>query len=152
MAIKNTRFKPGQQPPSHKNTCECFRCTKVSYNKGMKGYTNSGSFKKGHPTSNTGRTWIKSEDVKGEKNNRWKGGITSINEKIRKSPEYYLWRKAVLERDCYTCVWCGSMEMLEVDHIKPFSQYPELRFAIDNGRVLCRNCHMTTDTYGRRGF
>ena len=84
------------------------------------------------------------------RNNLYKGGITPINIKIRNSLEMKLWRKAVLERDNYTCIWCGSKEKLEVDHIKPFALFPELRFAIDNGRVLCSDCHKTTDTYGCR--
>lgn len=93
----------------------------------------------------------------GEKNHLWKGGITPINMAIRNSLEYKIWRRAVFERDNYTCVWCGvrckkglgKTVKLNADHIKPFSQYPELRFAIDNGRTLCKPCHLTTDTHGR---
>lgn len=88
---------------------------------------------------------------KGEKNPHWKGGITPINRLIRNSIENKLWRKAVFERDKYTCVWCGQVSgRLNADHIKPFALYPELRFAIDNGRTLCLSCHIKTDTYGGR--
>jgi endogenous inhibitor of DNA gyrase (YacG/DUF329 family) len=81
----------------------------------------------------------------------WKGGITPINQTIRHSLEYKLWRTAVFERDNYTCRFCGQKGgILEADHIKPFSLYPELRLAIDNGRTLCRDCHKTTDTYAGR--
>lgn len=90
---------------------------------------------------------------KGEDCNFWKGGITPINNKIRASFEYRLWRKSVFERDKYTCVFCKQVGgYLEADHIKPFSVFPELRFAIDNGRTLCRSCHKKTDTYGRKAI
>ncbi len=91
--------------------------------------------------------------LKGEDNGRWKGGITPINSLIRTSKEYKLWRKSVFERDNYTCIWCGAKNgngktvILHADHIKPFAYYPELRFAIDNGRTLCRECHKKTETY-----
>lgn len=86
----------------------------------------------------------------GERASRWKGGITPINKAIRNSFEYKLWRTAVLERDNYTCIWCGATENLHADHIKPFAYFPELRFAIDNGRTLCIDCHKTTDTWGNK--
>jgi len=85
-----------------------------------------------------------SESNKGEMSHRWKGGITKENHKLRNSREYKLWRVAVLERDGKKCIWCGSSENLHADHIKRFADYPELRFAIDNGRTLCRKCHQTT--------
>jgi hypothetical protein len=85
---------------------------------------------------------------RGEKGNNWQGGITPINTKIRNSLEYRLWRESVFERDNWTCVFCGIRGgKLNADHIKPFSLFPELRFAIDNGRTLCVACHKTTDTY-----
>lgn len=80
-------------------------------------------------------------DISGVKSPFWKGGITKANVKIRKSRDYRIWRKAVLERDCQICVWCGNDKNLEADHIKPFYLFPELRFAIDNGRTLCKDCH-----------
>jgi hypothetical protein len=93
-----------------------------------------------------------SNSTKGEKSWCWKGGITEENHKVRSSLEYRLWRTAVFERDNYTCVWCGRKKevsgKLNADHIKPFALYPELRFAIDNGRTLCESCHRTTDTWG----
>lgn len=88
----------------------------------------------------------------GENNGMWKGGVSKQNRTVRanimSSLEYKLWRKAVFERDNYTCIWCGFKGYIEADHIKLFADYPELRFAIDNGRTLCRPCHLTTDTFG----
>lgn len=81
-------------------------------------------------------------------------GITPINERIRKSPKYKLWRKQVYERDNYTCVWCdarnakGNKVHLQADHIKPFALYPELRFELSNGRTLCVPCHRKTESFG----
>src|SRR3990167_7133769 len=93
-----------------------------------------------------------SRDRTGERGKNWKGGITPINTRIRGSREYKLWRKAVFERDNYLCIWGGKKHgnKLHADHIKPFSLYPELRFAIDNGRTLCVDCHRKTDTYAGR--
>ena len=78
-----------------------------------------------------------------------RGRKTDLNKRIRMSLEYKLFRKSVFERDKYQCRFCGIRGgYLIVDHIKPFAYYPELRFAIDNGRTLCRDCHKKTDTYG----
>lgn len=89
---------------------------------------------------------------KGKNHWNWQGGITPKNMKVRNSLEYGLWRKAVFERDNYQCIWGGKEHgsKLQADHIKPFAQYPALRFAIDNGRTLCKLCHLKTDTWENR--
>ena len=80
--------------------------------------------------------------IRGNNHWNWKGGITSLNSKIRMSQEYKDWRSLVFKRDNWTCVFCGQRGgKLEVDHIKPFSEYPELRFDTNNGRVVCVPCH-----------
>ena len=92
----------------------------------------------------------------GKKHWNWQGGITPENKRIRMSLEYKLWREAVFKRDNWTCIWCrvkskkGVKVILNADHIKPFAYFPELRFIIDNGRTLCKPCHLTTETYGNR--
>lgn len=111
-----------------------YRKNKPTWNKGLKGVMkpNSGSFQKGNSNRN------------------WNGGVSPINRLIRGSREYRIWMNAVRERDNHKCIWCGETKNLQTDHIKPFALYPELRFAIDNGRTLCKECHKTTDTFGYR--
>jgi len=104
---------------------------------------NPGAIKKGEPRG------VKSQFKKGHKIN-WKGGLTPLYKIIRNSEEYKLWRMSVFIRDNRTCIWCGSKKDIQADHIKRFADYPELRFAIDNGRTLCKECHKTTETYGNR--
>lgn len=88
--------------------------------------------------------------LRGEKSHLWRGGKTEQSKLLRTSLEYRLWREAVFERDDYTCQMCLSRGgRLNADHIKPFALYPELRLAIDNGRVLCESCHRLTPTWGR---
>ncbi len=86
---------------------------------------------------------------KGADSHLWRGGVNTADSSIRGSVEYKLWRTSVFERDNYTCVWCKTKKSpFNADHIKPLRFFPELRFAIDNGRTLCVPCHKTTDTYG----
>ncbi|MES2287158.1 MAG: HNH endonuclease [Bacteroidota bacterium] len=140
--LKEKKPSPTQFKKGHK--AKDFNWGKrIGWNKGLKG---TKGFPKGKPNFK----------IRGEKSHLWRGGITPINHAIRTSLEYKLWHRACFERDNYTCIWCGlkfikgitGKVILHVDHIKPFALYPELRFAIDNGRTLCIDCHKKTDTYG----
>lgn len=59
-----------------------------------------------------------------------------------RTPEYKNWRKAVFERDNYTCRDCGKKgDYLEAHHIKSWAKYPKWRFVKSNGLTLCKICH-----------
>ena len=105
---------------------------------------------KKHPPFTTEHRIRIANAQRGEKSHQWKGGISDINLRIRQSVEYKLWRESVFKRDQFTCVWCGDDTggNLNADHIKSFKSFPELRFAIDNGRTLCVDCHKKTSNYG----
>lgn len=128
--------------------------------------------KLGKPSGATGKSWKLKTPPKrkrGEESPSWKGGITELTKAIRTAFEYLLWKKEILKRDNYTCVQCGAnfyndkKVILDVDHIIPFSQILEEQeistldqarickelWDINNGRVLCRNCHKKTESYAR---
>ena len=74
--------------------------------------------------------------------NKGRGNKTSENERARDSIEFRLWREAVFARDNFTCQKCDERGgKLHPHHIKNFAQFPELRFAIDNGITFCEKCH-----------
>ena len=91
----------------------------------------------------------------GEKHWNWKGGVSLINQIIRQSTEYKLWREKVFEKGKYTCIRCKKGGRLNVDHVKSLStiisenkiktmsdaRSCKILWDIDNGRILCINCH-----------
>jgi 5-methylcytosine-specific restriction endonuclease McrA len=81
---------------------------------------------------------------KGENHYNWKGGKPW---KRFADPKYLQWRNSVLQRDNYVCQHCGrtckkSEKGLAAHYLKAYAKYPELRFDINNGITLCRECHM----------
>jgi 5-methylcytosine-specific restriction protein A len=84
----------------------------------------------------------------GEKTNGWKGGKTPERITLMARDDYKQLRKDCFFRDNYTCQTClvrgGKLEM---DHIKEWCNYPELRYEISNVRTLCKDCHKNTDNY-----
>lgn len=122
------------------------------WNKEISGYNTSRKGKKATPEAR--RNMSKAHTGKplfhrrGENSNFWKGGKTKERQVAYNSLEYKLWRTAVFTRDEYTCQLCKEVGgNLNADHIKPWSLYPELRYAIDNGRTLCFECHRGTESY-----
>ena len=116
---------------------------KISLNK----IGNSPSWSKGKKHSEKSR--LKMSKVKigkyvGDKNPNWKGGVSKANNLFRTSIENRLWREAVFARDNWTCQECGKKDSanLNAHHIKSFAKYPELRTSIENGKTLCKKCHI----------
>lgn len=68
-------------------------------------------------------------------------GIGKANKLERERFSHQL-RETIFQRDGYTCQICKHRGgVLHVDHIKRWSEYPELRFEASNCRTLCRPCH-----------
>ena len=80
----------------------------------------------------------------GDHNPAWKGGITTEQQKARNSTEYFIWRNEVYRKDNWTCRICKTKcrkGNIVAHHLQLFSEFPELRYSVDNGVVLCRSCH-----------
>ena len=94
-----------------------------------------------------------SEARKGEKNHNygkfgensphWNPNLTDEDRQHTRSyPEYYEWRKAVYERDDYTCQKCNIRGgNLIAHHIESYNNNPELRTTVSNGITFCKACH-----------
>lgn len=97
--------------------------------------------------------------------------LLSVRDRVKKIKKYSDWRNAIFQRDNYTCQICGIRNKkglgktveLQIDHYpKTFAEIVRdnnirsIDDAIDckemwdisKNRVLCRECHMKTDTWG----
>jgi len=92
----------------------------------------------------------RSENLVGEKAPAYKDGRCGERLLIRARLPFKRWRKAVFQKDNYTCQHCGDSRggNLEAHHIKDFALFPELRFDVNNGKTLCKKCHRRTENYG----
>jgi len=91
-----------------------------------------------------------SKMFKGKKGPNWKGGVTPLSKRLRKSIEFKNWRESVFERDDYTCWICERKgEKLHPHHLKKWSDYPKLRFVVSNGLTLCEFCHKIYTSFGK---
>jgi 5-methylcytosine-specific restriction endonuclease McrA len=50
-------------------------------------------------------------------------------------------RVQALRRDGWRCRHCGGRGRLEVDHVQPVANRPDLSWSLENLQVLCNVCH-----------
>lgn len=122
--------------------CKCGRTSIVNGNNLLMGRTVN------CPICGYNKTSVK---MKGELNPHWDPDLTDEQrkdridriERVMDSPEYRKWRWTVFRRDNYTCQICGKKVSghIEAHHIKSWKDYPDLRYDIDNGITLCKECH-----------
>lgn len=95
--------------------------------------------KLGHVAWNKGQVGVFS----GEKSPHWKGGITKRGKYTLITDEYRNWRTCVLKRDKFKCKISDKKcsGSLQVHHILPWRDYPELHYEINNGITLCKTHH-----------
>jgi len=51
------------------------------------------------------------------------------------------WRDKVYLKCNGQCVCCFTKKDIEAHHIHSYKDYPEFRYDVNNGTVLCKNCH-----------
>ena len=129
-----TEFQKGYSPWNKKNIDENLLVNE--YNKGKSVYKIAEDFGVSRPTV-TRRLEKLGVKIRGgcdalvrwnketpqEKKKTWKGGVAPLNVLARERREYQRWRRAILERDNYTCQISGVRGCeLEVHHVgKTFS-------------------------------
>lgn len=92
----------------------------------------------------------------GENHGNWKGGHRGDKDTAR----WHKLRAEIQLRDNYTCQECGdrnrqgrgSRISLEVHHIKPVCEHPELFFEPENLILLCKTCHIKTHSFGGKAL
>lgn len=77
----------------------------------------------------------------GSGNANWKGGLTRIIRIIRNTKEYRWWQEKIKEKYGLICGRCGSIRNSQTHHIYPIASYPNKIFDLENGIILCKNCH-----------
>lgn len=97
---------------------------------------------------------------------RGEKSVARLRNRVAQLPEYKDWHATCLKNGNYLCFKCGTKKQLEVDHIKRFfiivvengiitpedARNCKELWNVKNGRVICRPCHRTLDTYGTKGL
>lgn len=60
---------------------------------------------------------------------------------VIRSKRWKALRQDAKRRDGFRCVACGSVDRLQVDHVKRVRKHPALAFELANLQTLCARCH-----------
>lgn len=61
--------------------------------------------------------------------------------RVTRGPRWKALRLQALDRDGWACVECGTHARLEIDHILPVRDRPDLAYSLSNLQTLCCRCH-----------
>lgn len=103
------------------------------WNKGVYGY------KRGPHSAETIQK-MRNSAKKGKDSNLWRGGADR-SERLKIADWCNKHRSDFLRAADYKCTRCESTKRLELHHMKPVAEYPELSYESSNIEVLCRECH-----------
>jgi 5-methylcytosine-specific restriction endonuclease McrA len=87
----------------------------------------------------------KNKFYRGSRHHSWKPSKSqqACSNAVRRNAAYRDWRKAVYERDDYTCVLCNVRGgSLHAHHLNCFASFPEQRYDVFNGVTLCEDHHL----------
>jgi 5-methylcytosine-specific restriction endonuclease McrA len=81
---------------------------------------------------------------------RWQPKIKSNKRKKKKryiDNEYtrndlFFWAREVRMQYNYHCVYCNTSRHLSAHHIFPKSKYKGLKYNLNNGILMCKECHI----------
>lgn len=164
MSDNSTQFKKGQTPWNKIGTLKVCELCSIEYPvRGIRRRAHSrfcskvcqGKYQSTQPSPNAGKRMSQEArykmrqaklGIRGEAHPLWRPWTKqSHRDRIffRNTMQ-----KKIFERDSWKCVLCSEKKDLQVDHIKRWADYPELRFVEDNCRTLCAKCHYRI-TFGR---
>jgi len=158
MADNSGQFKKGQIPHNYIGaTRDCTYCGVNFLVKGQRKYRENitcsrvcagkfankdGGFMTGRKMSDEAKEKMRQAKLGkiGPLCPNWRGKSTeNYNERRRFRDQL---QQKIFMRDNYTCQICDTYgKSIQVDHIKSWSDFPELRFNMDNCRTLCMACH-----------
>lgn len=116
---------------------------KMSILKRGKHISSKTEFKKGFKHT---EEWKRKNSIrmKGERNPNWIKDREIVRQNSHKGDvDYQEWRKQVYARDNWKCRIADNncKGKIEAHHILRFSEYPELRYVVNNGITLCHGHH-----------